>query len=62
MKKFDDPINEVGHKMKIFNKEHKPSKIEVLVPTFNNRKDNIANTVVAYLVNYVINNRKIINL
>ena len=36
--------------MRIFNHEHIPCKPDVLVPTFTSKKDNIANSVVAYMV------------
>ncbi len=36
--------------MRIYNKEHVPCKPYVMVPTFSSKKDNIANTLIAYLV------------
>ena len=42
--------DEVEHNMRIYNKEHIPIKPDVLVPTFQLRKDVIANNILAYMV------------
>ena len=38
--------------MKIYNREHKTSNINILVPTFNNKKDVVATNIYAYLKDY----------
>lgn len=38
--------------MRIYNKEHVPCKPYVMVPSFVSKKDNIANSVIAYLKDY----------
>ncbi|EAS06157.2 hypothetical protein TTHERM_00670810 (macronuclear) [Tetrahymena thermophila SB210] len=46
------PFDEVEHLMRIYNKEHIPCEPKILVPSFQSKKDNIANTVLAYLKDY----------
>lgn len=38
--------------MRVYNKEHVPCQPAILVPSFQSKKDNIANTVLAYLKDY----------
>ena len=53
-------LDDVEHNMRIYNHEHLPIKPDVLVPTFQTKKDNIASNVVAYMKNYrpLINGQK----
>jgi hypothetical protein len=43
----------IEHNMRVYNKEHLPGKPYVLVPSFQLKKDNIANTVIAYMVFFI---------
>lgn len=52
-------IDPEEHKLRVYNRENVPTMPELMIPSFMIKKDSMAKNILAYLVNYNPNTRKI---